>query len=100
MIASKANGANAKVIEGVAEPVPTARKARKQRAMTSGFRGMARRLNAGTGQRLSRSLLYLGYEMVALLESSPQRGLSAIRKTGMAHQKRFSHRWPPQSQRP
>ena len=31
MIASKANGANAKVIEGVAEPVPTARKARKQR---------------------------------------------------------------------
>ena len=57
-------------------------------------------LNARTGQRLSRSLLYLDYEMVALLESFPQRGLSAIRKTGMAHQKRFSHRWPPQSQRP
>ena len=30
-------------------------------------------LNARTGQRLSRSLLYLGYEMVALLESFPQR---------------------------
>ena len=40
------------------------------------------------------------YEMVALLESSPQRVRGAIRMTVKAHQKRFPNRSRPQSQRP
>ena len=46
---------------------------------------------------LSRSLRYLSYEMVALLESSPPRVLGAIRMTVKAH---HPNRWRPQSQRP